>query len=556
MSFGCRLCTARSGGRAQRVWRYGQRWNRVCVRHGRWLLDVGDGHDLEYLDVGGCEELGAAQARWPRVARRAVGAGVEAGAVFTVARSVVCGWWEQEAFWQREQVWGQRLEHVVLGTSRKHRAVSGRPAAWWRLVARDAVVFPEVVTVAAALVDPALRSLVAGGRSLVRRAGQEDHFVTTLGDRLGRGWLGEVERSDEPGALQAWMSGLARELRSPSLAGQAHRRMWWVGAAHRPVEMGARLRLLATAAPAGVQQREEPAGWRPELCVPRRAGRGAGLKAVSEERFLEGLDHARAYAERYGHLAVPHTGAPYDGFDLGRWLANLRAASAGLPPERARLLVKLDVWWNPPWPVSWQRAWHRAHTHTLAHGPVSGGDNLAGLPRWLERWLRCQIAEYSQLASEQQQLLAQLGLAAAEIDRFHAWPARRRSVLHGLEAAGSYVACHGHLAVSQPTTHDGFALGKWLNQVRHRQRAATQHTRLGRQLTALDTWWNPPWPLNWQRCYWAARHHLHGLPEGVVWWPGRPDEDQIWQWLHEQQASWQHLHYKQRELVRSLAADS
>lgn len=191
-------------------------------------------------------------------------------------------------------------------------------------MARDAVVFPEVVTVAAALMDPALRPLVADGRSLVRRAGQEDHFMAALGDRLGRGWLREVERSDGPGTLQSWMSGLTREMPSLSLSGQAPRQMWWVGAAHRPVEVGVGLRLLATAAPAGEQQREEPAAWKSELWVPRRAGRGAGLKAVSEERFLEGLDHARAYAERYGHLAVPHTGAPHDGFDLGRWPANLR----------------------------------------------------------------------------------------------------------------------------------------------------------------------------------------------------------------------------------------
>ncbi|BAC67932.1 helicase associated domain-containing protein [Streptomyces avermitilis] len=296
-------------------------------------------------------------------------------------------------------------------------------------------------------------------------------------------------------------------------------------------------------------------GWRAELWLPRRVGQGAGLKAVSEERFQDGLGHARRYVARHGHLAVPHADAPQDGFDLGRWLANLRAASAGLPPEYVRVLAELDVWWNPPWPISWQRAWHRARAHALAHGPVSGGDNLAGLPRWLERWLRRQIAEYSQLAAEQQQLLAQLGLTPAEIDRFHAWPARRRSVMHGLEATHDYAASHGHLAVSQLTSHDGFALGKWLNQVRHRQRTATQPTRLGRQLTALDTWWNPPWPLDWQRYYWATRHHLHGLPEGVVWWPGAPEEAQTQQWLHEQQASWQHLHNEQKALVGRLATD-
>ncbi|WP_369253709.1 Helicase associated domain protein [Streptomyces sp. R35] len=549
VSFGCRLCTARRSGRGQRVWRYGQRWGRVCARHGRWLLDVGDGHDLEYLDVGGCQELAAAQARWPRVARRAASTGAEPGSVFTVARAVVCGWWQQEAFWQREQVWGQRLERVTVDTGRRDEAVSGRPVAWWRLVARDAVVFPEVVAVAAALVDPALRLLVAGERSLVRRAGHDGRFVAALGDRLGRGWLGEVERPDRPSALQAWLGALAREGRSPSLSGSADGGLWWVQVAHRPVEVGAGLRLLGTTPPVASRGHVGSTGWRAELWVPRRVGQGAGLKAVSKERFVEGLGHARRYVARHGHLAVPHASAPQDGFDLGRWLANLRDASAGLPPEHVRMLAELDSWWNPPWPISWQRAWYRARTHTLAHGPVSGGDNLAGLPRWLERWLRRQIAESSQLAAEQQQLLAQLGLTPAEIDRFHAWPARRRSMLHGLEAAHDYAALHGHLAVSQPTTHDGFALGKWLNQVRHRQRAATQPTRLGRQLTSLDTWWNPPWPLDWQRSYWAARHHLHGLPEGMVWWPGAPDEAQAQQWLHTQQESQQHLRDEQKELV-------
>ncbi|GGN96539.1 hypothetical protein GCM10011579_098090 [Streptomyces albiflavescens] len=134
----------------------------------------------------------------------------------------------------------------------------------------------------------------------------------------------------------------------------------------------------------------------------------------------------------------------------------------------------------------------------------------------------------------------------------------QKRFLEGLDHARAYAARHGHLAVSQPTTHDGFTLGKWLNQQRHRQRTATQRTatqptRLGRQLTALDTWWNPPWPLNWQRSYWATRHHLHGMPAGVVWWPGAPDEDQARQWLHAQQASWQLPQPGQQELVSGLA---
>ncbi|MGW1917626.1 hypothetical protein ACWCQS_45000 [Streptomyces sp. NPDC002076] len=254
-------------------------------RHGRWLLDVGDGHDLEYLDVSGCQELAAAQARWPRTARRAVCTGAEPGAVFAVARAVVCGWWQQEAFWQREQVWDQRLERVILDTSRRNEAASQWPTAWWRLVARDAVVFPEVVAVAAALVDPALQLLVTDERPLVRRSRHHGRFVTALGDRLARGWLGEVERPERPSALQAWMRGAERELRSPSPSGSATRKMWRVQAAHQPAEVGAGLRLLATTPPVTVRRHAGSTGWRAELWVPRRVGQGAGLKALSQERF-------------------------------------------------------------------------------------------------------------------------------------------------------------------------------------------------------------------------------------------------------------------------------
>ncbi|MET8647615.1 transposase [Streptomyces sp. NPDC004074] len=520
------------------------------------MLDVGDGHALEFLNVASLEDLAAAQARWPRVARHAMRAGVEPAAVFTVARAIVCRWWQLDDFWQRERVWGQRLERIAAQTARAFQASPTWPIAWWRLVARDAVVFPELVTVAAALLDPSLQQLVVGrsdGRPLVRRPGQDGKFVAALSARLERGWLNEVEQPERSGALQAWMSGLVSEYRSLS-SPATHRGMWWVRAAHRPVEVGAGLRLLAADTSAGIQIDGKSAGWRPELWVPRRAGQGGGLKARAEQRFYEGLEHARAYAAQHGHLAVAHARVPPEGFDLGRWLANKRATAAGLPPEQTRLLTELDVWWNPPWPISWQRAWNRARAHTLTHGPIDGGDNLTGLPHWLGLWLRRQIGNYPHLAADQQHLLAQLGLTATEVDRFHGWPSRRRPITHGLDASRSYAACHGHLAVSQPTTQDGFALGKWLNLQRHHQRTSLRPTRLGRKLTELDPWWNPPWPVSWQRSYWAAHHHTHGLPEGAVWWPGAPDQQQARQWLSVQQASRPHLQRSQQELVDSLAA--
>ncbi|MFF7534460.1 helicase associated domain-containing protein [Streptomyces bobili] len=146
----------------------------------------------------------------------------------------------------------------------------------------------------------------------------------------------------------------------------------------------------------------------------RRTGHGQGLARRHEELFAEGLEHARAHAARVGHLALPHTsGRAGAGFDLGRWLANRRADAASLTRRQAAQLSALDTWWNPPWPVDWQRAWHRARTHVREPGPVHGGDNLQGLPRWLERWLRHQITHYPQLHDGQQQAWFRSGVSVA-----------------------------------------------------------------------------------------------------------------------------------------------
>ena len=71
-AFGCRLCTARRTGQAVRAVRYVPRWRRVCLRHGRWLLDADADQPREHLDLRGVAEGAAAQRRWLSVARRAV----------------------------------------------------------------------------------------------------------------------------------------------------------------------------------------------------------------------------------------------------------------------------------------------------------------------------------------------------------------------------------------------------------------------------------------------------------------------------------------------------
>ncbi|WP_159398256.1 transposase [Streptomyces aureocirculatus] len=523
---------------------------------------------MEFVDAGNLVmELIRAQRQWDRVERIGRAADAAPRQVFGLARAVVCGWWGREDFWERETVWGPRLEQLVAATRRWCPDPAGWGVEQWRLLVRDVVLFPEVVAVAEALVDPRMQQMAAGSGAgaLVRGRGGGERFTAALGERLGQVWLGELETDGHGGPLASRARAVVRERRRPagSLVQQGRYGLWWVHSAHRPVEVGTGLRLLADplgAGPgarggSGAAGRGGPAarGWWVELAVPRRAGHGRGLEQRHAQLFAEGLEQARRHVERFGHLAIAHTASgAREGFDLGRWLANRRADATSLTVEQTEQLRCLDAWWNPPWPVDWQRAWYRARAHVHEQGPAHGGDNLAGLPGWLQRWLRHQISCYEQLHDGQRVLLAGLGLSTGEVEVFHTWSGRRRPVADGLAVAHAYTVRHSHLTVSQPTVVDGFALGTWLRNQRQRQRSLGRLTRLGHRLTDLDAWWNPPRPVAWQRMWWACRYHLTGLPDGVEWWPGAPDDEHITAWLAEQSARRALLLPEQRRRVDEL----
>lgn len=115
--------------------RYLPRRQRVCVRHGRWLLDADADQPLEHLDLRGAREVAAAQRRWAGVARRAVRAGAEPGEVFALAHAVVARWWDEALHWEQEEIWPQRLHRVAGGNA-------GTDLEQWRIVGRDAAIFP------------------------------------------------------------------------------------------------------------------------------------------------------------------------------------------------------------------------------------------------------------------------------------------------------------------------------------------------------------------------------------------------------------------------------
>nr|WP_303708598.1 hypothetical protein [Kutzneria buriramensis]WKX05965.1 hypothetical protein Q4V64_00025 [Kutzneria buriramensis] len=154
-AFGCRLCTARRTGQALRAVRYLPRWQRVCVRHGRWLLDADADQPLEHLNLRGVPEVVVvAQRQWTGVARRC-------GAGRGGARSGVA--------WRTRWSWPGGGRRPCTGSGRGCLAAQAAPGGWRQrghgssAVAdrrRSRFTFPEAVAVADALLDPAMAELV------------------------------------------------------------------------------------------------------------------------------------------------------------------------------------------------------------------------------------------------------------------------------------------------------------------------------------------------------------------------------------------------------------
>ncbi|MHA6757207.1 DNA-binding protein [Streptacidiphilus sp. PAMC 29251] len=259
VAYGCRLCTARRTGQQVVAMRYREQWQRVCRRHRRWTLGAGEGHDLEHLDLGACPEIVAAQRRWPVVVRGAAMAEVAPGAVFAVARAVVCQWWELALEWNDERIWPARLHRLTGGDA-------GPQFWWWRAVAREAAIFPEVMALAQALLDPAVTEMVwqDSGAHSIRPFPPDGRFGQELGRRLDRPWLGAVGAIPDSSALNAWWGALVRQRRGTGQPGDWGQDPWWIKRDDQPLSTAAQLRTLA-------QRADGTITWRASIPRPERS---------------------------------------------------------------------------------------------------------------------------------------------------------------------------------------------------------------------------------------------------------------------------------------------
>ncbi|MDB1090412.1 Helicase associated domain protein [Streptomyces sp. ACA25] len=180
-------------------------------------------------------------------------------------------------------------------------------------------------------------------------------------------------------------------------------------------------------------------------------------------------------------------------------------------------------------------------TIRLDDGTDEDGTDYA-LGKWVaqQRWLLSD----GTLRPHRYQLLDELGMV---------WNVDDARFRQGIIAAHSYYEEFGTLCAPRDAVVDGFALGVWLHNLRN-SKALTDSRR--EILEAIDPWWNPPWPLAWQRSYTALALLLGGeegtpdVPPGV-----RVNGIDVGTWAQRQTAGWAQLTGEQRELLTALGIE-
>lgn len=152
--------------------------------------------------------------------------------------------------------------------------------------------------------------------------------------------------------------------------------------------------------------------------------------SVHASAWDAGLAVARDYAAVHGHC-LPGAGVVWDGYPLGVFLKNARAAakkarenavrrangeegvsSAGeLSESRMEALAEIDPGWAPEWEIGWQRSYRLLLAHVKAGGELPAGPgDVVVQGEDLAVWVAGQVAGWERLVPAQQYLLESLGV--------------------------------------------------------------------------------------------------------------------------------------------------
>jgi superfamily II DNA or RNA helicase len=207
------------------------------------------------------------------------------------------------------------------------------------------------------------------------------------------------------------------------------------------------------------------------------------------------------------------------------------------PTQADEIALALSLRVLAPKSAEWRRGLTAARRFRRTHHHLDVPqtyEDPTGYP--LGRWLTWQRHLHTKgtLDAVRIQALERLGII---------WDPRQQAFDRALAHAAAYAARHGHLAAPVDEIHDGFPLGRWL--ATQRTRAETLTDQRATALTRLDRWWNPPWPITWQRAYHAARQNQAADKAAT----------ETESWLEAQRTRSDRLCPEQKSLLQELGLD-
>jgi hypothetical protein len=118
------------------------------------------------------------------------------------------------------------------------------------------------------------------------------------------------------------------------------------------------------------------------------------------------------------------------------------------------------------------------------------------------------------------------------------WDATDAAFQENLAAARAYYQRHWSLCAPRSASVLDRPLGQWLSNMR-RPGALAGHPERAQALAAIDPYWNPDWPVDWQRHYRVLADLVDAdgtLPEiqpGVLF-----EGDDLGKWLERMTRDW------------------